>query len=210
MVIDIHPWCCKWSMGRVGPAVVIQWLRGILTLIFQCLILGTLGCWCCSIGGGEPVGLNASVWRIVNPVVFRVSSSCWCLSGVVSGSGPMLRGGRLGLWVTEVSRGEWLAGTRGCDIGRWVPSFLHPCGGERWCVFLCRGGKEIVTCVCQGMWYWVMNPDWFNCYINIHCVAINRCVNWPFVRGFWGGGFSLLEVEQGWFGEKRIVEASIG
>ena len=30
-------------MGRVEPAVVIQWLRRILTLIFQCLNLGTLG-----------------------------------------------------------------------------------------------------------------------------------------------------------------------
>ena len=71
VVIDICPCCCKCSMGRVGPAVVIQWLRGILTLVFQCLNLGTIDA-----GGGEPVGLNASVWRIVNPVVFRVSSSC--------------------------------------------------------------------------------------------------------------------------------------
>ena len=42
VVIDICPCCCKCSIGRVGPAVVIQWLRGILTLIFQCLNLGTL------------------------------------------------------------------------------------------------------------------------------------------------------------------------
>ena len=42
VVIDICPCCCKCSMGCVGPAVVIQWLRGILTLIFQCLNLGTL------------------------------------------------------------------------------------------------------------------------------------------------------------------------
>ena len=41
--IDIYPCCCEWSMGRVEPAVVIQWLRRILTLIFQCLNLGTLG-----------------------------------------------------------------------------------------------------------------------------------------------------------------------
>ena len=42
LVIDIYPCCCEWSMGRVEPAVVIQWLRRILTLIFQCLNLGTL------------------------------------------------------------------------------------------------------------------------------------------------------------------------
>ena len=43
---------------------------------FSVLEFGHFGCCCCSIGGGEPVGLNASVWRIVNPVVFRVSISC--------------------------------------------------------------------------------------------------------------------------------------
>ena len=44
LVIDIYPCCCDWSMGRGEPAVVIQWLRRILiTLIFQCLNLGTLG-----------------------------------------------------------------------------------------------------------------------------------------------------------------------
>ena len=50
VVIDICPCCCKCSIGRVGPAVVIQWLRGILTLIFQCLNLGTIVA-----GGGELV-----------------------------------------------------------------------------------------------------------------------------------------------------------
>ena len=92
-----------------------------------------------------------------------------------------------GVWAYELLRCQEesdLRVQRGCDIGRWVPSFLHPWGGERWCVFLCRGGKEIVTCGCKGMWYWVLNPDLFICNINIYWVTINRCVIWPFVGGF--------------------------
>ena len=45
VVIDICPCCCKCSIGRVGPAVVIQWLRGILTLIFSVLEFGHYCCW---------------------------------------------------------------------------------------------------------------------------------------------------------------------